>query len=168
MTTHLQLQTTRLLHDEHLTTIALLERLEGLLAKSGPKRPPDPSESETGRLFADLSANLSNETGRHFDFEETQLFPRVEAIGDDFIAQLLRGEHGAIRPLADRLVELLDAARKDGMTADLWAEFHRRGFELVERQISHIQKEEMGLLPLLDELLEDDDTDLANEYAMSR
>jgi hemerythrin-like domain-containing protein len=40
--------------------------------------------------------------------------------------------------------------------------------ELVERQVSHIQKEEMALLPMLSDLL-DDETDrrLASEYTAS-
>ena len=37
---------------------------------------------------------------------------------------------------------------------------------IVERQVAHIQKESMALLPLLDDLLdEDDDRELAFAYA---
>ncbi len=38
--------------------------------------------------------------------------------------------------------------------------------EIVERQVSHIQKETMALLPLLDDLLDDDtDRELSMAYA---
>lgn len=159
-------QTTHLLHDEHLATIALLDRLEGLLARNGPGKAPDPSDGTVGRLLADLVASLSNETGRHFDFEEGNLFPRLDEAGDGFISQLLKEEHTAIRPLAGRLAALAGDARASGFSAEDWSTFHRLGLELVERQISHIQKEEMGLLPRLEDLLsDDDDIDLAARYA---
>lgn len=38
--------------------------------------------------------------------------------------------------------------------------------EIVERQVAHIQKETMALLPLLDDLLDDDtDRELSMAYA---
>jgi hemerythrin-like domain-containing protein len=37
--------------------------------------------------------------------------------------------------------------------------------ELVERQVSHIQKEEMSLLPVLEDVLEEEqDAELLNRY----
>lgn len=158
-------QVPRLLHEEHAATISLLDRLEGLLAKSGPKTPADAADGETHRLLGDLAANLENETGRHFDFEEGHLFARLADMGDSFIADLLTEEHTAIRPLADRIAGMARAARADGFSVEAWRDFHQYGMELVERQVAHIQKEEMGLLPILEDMLDDDiDTDLAAEY----
>ena len=47
-----------------------------------------------------------------------------------------------------------------------WEALKRGVLELVERLVSHIQKEEMALLPLLDDLLDDEtDRQLAFAYA---
>ena len=43
-------------------------------------------------------------------------------------------------------------------------DFRRLALELVERQVAHIQKESMALLPMLDDLL-DDETDRALSFA---
>jgi hypothetical protein len=49
-----------------------------------------------------------------------------------------------------------------------WHALRPLALEFVERQVVHIQKETMALLPLLDELLDDDtDRDLAFAYAAS-
>ncbi|MEN9398357.1 MAG: hypothetical protein RLZ81_2887, partial [Pseudomonadota bacterium] len=47
-----------------------------------------------------------------------------------------------------------------------WDALKRGALELVERQVAHIQKEEMALLPLLEDLLDDEtDRQLAFDYA---
>jgi hypothetical protein len=47
-----------------------------------------------------------------------------------------------------------------------WDALKRGALELVERQVAHIQKEEMALLPLLEDLLDDaTDRELAFAYA---
>ena len=43
-------------------------------------------------------------------------------------------------------------------------DFSRIEIELFERQVAHIQKESMALLPMLDDLL-DDETDRALSFA---
>jgi len=160
-------QTTRLLHDEHAAAVALLDRLDALLARHRPGTPADAADPGVGLLLGDLVAHLETESGRHFDFEEAHLFPRLREFGDAFIADLLGQEHTAIRPLAARLAALAREGRAGAFSAESWAEFHRLGAELVERQMAHIQKEEMGLLPLLDDLLEEEaDAELATIYAM--
>lgn len=160
-------RTTRLLHDEHTAAVALLDRLDGLLARQRPNAPADAADAGVGLLLGDLVTHLETESGRHFDFEEEHLFPRLREFGDGFIADLLGQEHNAIRPLAARLAALAREGRGGAFSAESWAEFHRLGAELVERQMAHIQKEEMGLLPLLDDLLEDEaDAELAASYMM--
>jgi hypothetical protein len=54
-----------------------------------------------------------------------------------------------------------------GTLADADFDAFKRGvMEIVERQVSHIQKETMALLPLLDDLLDDDtDRELSMAYA---
>ena len=150
-------QVTACLHREHLESLGLLERVEAALAKA--KAPPAPGDGAWTRLMAELEANLANDIERHFAFEEESLFPLVG--GDQDIAHLLAEEHQAIRALAQRLMPLL----RPGGAAGNWAGFRDMAMELVERQVSHIQKEEMSLLPVLDDVLEEEqDSELLNRY----
>ena len=75
-------ETTRLLHDEHMAALALLERLEGLLGRHGPRAAPDVGESLVNLLLGDLVATLETETVEHFRFEEETVFPRLAEAGD--------------------------------------------------------------------------------------
>jgi hemerythrin-like domain-containing protein len=150
-------QVTACLHREHLESLGLLERVEAALAKA--KAPPAPGDGAWARLMGELEANLANDIERHFAFEEEALFPLVGA--DQDIAQLLAEEHTAIRALAKRLMPLL----RPGAAAGSWAAFREMALELVERQVSHIQKEEMSLLPVLEDALDaEQDAELLNRY----
>lgn len=159
----------RVLHQDHLETIALLNRLENGLLRGRPGALPDVSNLEVAKLLRDIAASASAEVSGHFAFEENQLFPRLEAMGDASIGELLAEEHAILLPIAARLAELAGLAGQGGASAEDWAEFRRLGGEYVERMISHIQKEEMGLLPVLDDVIdEDEDMELTSLYAASR
>jgi hemerythrin-like domain-containing protein len=156
----------RTLHDDHAATIALLERLEALLGRHNEHRSPDAGDQVVMRLMKDLIFTVETEIGSHFAFEEEFVFPILRSAGDREMVELLADEHGTILPLARRLVELARIGRDAGFAAEAWTEFHATGAELVERLISHIQKEEMGLLPALDDLL-DESTDEALRLKMA-
>jgi len=163
---YLERQISRTLHDDHLRTIGVLERLEAVLHKHRAKTAPDHNLPEISTLLADIIGLVEADVKTHFAFEEEHLFTRLAEAGDSPIGELLTQEHNVILPLGTGLGELARKARKDGFTDEEWHEFHRSGMELIERMISHIQKEEMGLLPMLDELIEEDeDADLAAAYA---
>jgi hemerythrin-like domain-containing protein len=148
------------IHREHLETLGLLERLEAAAAKS--KSPPAPGDQAWARLCAELDANLAHDVGRHFDFEEQELFPLLAGAGDRDIAHLLAEEHRAIRELAGRVRASI---RAGGAVHPAWGEFRLLALELVERQVAHIQKEEMSLLPMLEDALEvERDGELLNRY----
>ncbi|MDX9859837.1 MAG: hemerythrin domain-containing protein [Rhodospirillales bacterium] len=148
----------RALHDDHVKTLGLLDRLEALLRRNGPDRPPVASDAEATTLLAEVIANMTDEVNHHFTFEEEQLFPRFSQFAEPGIPAMLRGEHDAMRSLARRLTELA-AGRGDPFDPTAWAEFHRLGRELVEREVFHIQKEEMGFLPAMDQMLQPDDAE---------
>lgn len=159
-------QTARLLHREHMAASDLLRRLEGLLSGHAPDTPADAAEPAVGNLLVDLAAALEGEIVHHFDFEEETLFPLLEEDGDGAICALLREEHGVIRPLLVQVAALARGARGEGFTPESWRALHRLGFELVERLGDHIEKEEMGLVPMIDALLgEDQDRELALAHA---
>ena len=147
-------ETTRLLHDEHMAVLALLERLEGLLGRHGPGDVPDVGESAVNLLLGDLIATLETETVGHFRFEEESVFPRLAEAGDGTLGELLNEEHEVILPLSRRLTQLAREARGSAFTPASWKTFHSVGREFVERLTDHIEKEEMGLLPLVEELLD--------------
>jgi len=153
-------QTNRTLHEEHLATIALLGRVEQTLGRG---RADDPGVTPLARTFAEA---LERELTRHFAFEENELFPRLAAVGEGDIAGLLTEEHATIRAVAGELLPLLKAAAQGNISGGDWDALRRGIPEIVERLIAHIQKETMALLPMLDDLLDEDtDRELAFAYA---
>jgi len=141
------------LHEEHRATIALMERLEQLLARHRRNAPPVADDRAVAQLMADLSTGVEAEVERHFAFEEDRLFPYLEANGDQAIGAHLTDEHNAMRPIGTKLARLArDAAT--GFDQINWEEFRRLGLELCDRMLAHVQKEEMALLPLLEEYMD--------------
>jgi hemerythrin-like domain-containing protein len=148
-------QVTSCIHREHVETLGLLERVEAALAKS--KMPPP--DAAWARLAAELGANLANEIGRHFQFEEEALFPLLASDRD--IALLLAEEHRAILALAERILPRL----RSPAAGDAWTELRGMILELIERQVAHIQKEEASLLPAIEDVLEaEQDAELISGY----
>jgi hemerythrin-like domain-containing protein len=144
------------LHDEHGATVALMERLEQLITRHKRGSPPDIADRGALQLFSDLSVGLETEIERHFTFEEDHLFSYLRVIGEEAIGAQLTDEHLAIRPLSKRMAELTRATYASGFDAAKWNEFREVGAELCERLLAHVQKEEMALLPLLEENMDAD------------
>jgi DUF438 domain-containing protein len=139
----------RRLHEEHDATLALWGRVESALASGK----ADPA------LLKSAAAALAHELGRHFEFEERELFPRLAAAGEADIGALLQEEHDAIRAAGKRFIELVgEDSSKD--------EIRVLGLELAERLFAHVQKEEMSLLPMLEDLVDETaDGELSAAYA---
>jgi hemerythrin-like domain-containing protein len=147
METHTR-QVSRRLHEEHQATLALWARLEAALA----------SGRADAALMRAAAASLADEIERHFTFEETELFPRLAGAGEGDIAQLLEEEHVTIRAAAARFIAIANANPLDAALKPL-------GLELAERLVSHVQKEEMSMLPALEDLLDPETDDaLAAAY----
>lgn len=139
----------RRLHEEHQATLALWGKVELMLAAGR----LDPA------LLRSAAAALAQELGRHFRFEEQELFPRLAAAGEGDIGALLAEEHEAIRAAGGQFIALVGA---DASSARLKA----LGLEIAERLVAHVQKEEMSLLPALDDLLDETlDGQLSESYA---
>lgn len=142
-------QVSRRLHEEHEATLALCSRLEASLAAGK----SDPA------LMRAAAAALAGEVERHFAFEDTELFPRLTAGGEGDLAELLQEEHVTIRAAAAQFIALV---KENSFNNELRVV----GLELAERLASHAQKEEMSMLPALDELLDEEtDHELAGIYA---
>ncbi len=156
------------LHDEHRATIALMERLETLIGRYRRGNRPDNAEPGVVPLLRDLSAGVEAEIERHFNFEEQQLFTYLDALGDKDIGEHLTLEHSAIRPIGARVAAIAREAAAQSFNDATWEEFRRLGQELCERLLAHVQKEEMALLPVLDEAMDPDtEARLYQEYVDS-
>jgi hemerythrin-like domain-containing protein len=148
-------QTPQALDAEHRASLALYGKLEQALVAR--------DREGLARLAGPLARHLESEVSHHFDFEERELFPRLAEAGEGDIAELLGEEHAAIREVAASLLPLVEAGPAT-LDAAQSGDFRRLALELVERQVAHIQKESMALLPMLDDLL-DDETDRALSFA---
>jgi len=153
------------LHDEHMATLGLFERVEHLLARHKRSDPPDAADPGVARLLRDLRGWVDAEIKRHFDFEEDELFTYLDEHGDKALGTSLTGEHRLIRPLGARLAILAQEAADKPFNAAKWDEFWRSGQELCERIRGHVQKEEMALLPAIEDAMDTDtDARLYQEY----
>lgn len=137
----------RRLHEEHAATLALWGRVEAALAAGR----PDPA------LLTSAAAALAQELDRHFRFEEEELFPRLDEAGEGDIGELLREEHEVIRAAGTRFVALVKSGSFEN-------ELKILGLELAERLVGHVQKEEMAMLPALEDFI-DEETDHALDGA---
>jgi hemerythrin-like domain-containing protein len=156
------------LHDEHGATVALMERLEQMLARARRSGPPNTADSTVARLLSDLSTSMDAEVERHFAFEENHLFTYLEAMGDGGIGAHLTSEHAAMRPLAVRVAAIARAAAANGFTPADWEEFMRLSQELGDCMLAHVQKEEMALLPVIEETMDSEtEARLYQEYVVN-
>jgi hemerythrin-like domain-containing protein len=153
------------LHDEHFATIAMMERLEQTLTRYR-NGLPDVQDQIVAKLMSDLALGIEGELTRHFAFEEDELFSYLSATGDAALRAHLSEEHAVILSLGRALVKLIGTIRAQGFDAGRWDEFRRLGREFSERLVEHARKEEMGLLPLLDETMEPEaEVQLYGKYA---
>jgi hemerythrin-like domain-containing protein len=153
-------QTGRLLDEEHRRNLELLERVERAIGGAPTATP------ELVKLLSEFARTMEVDIGRHFEFEEQQLFPRLVEAGDGAIAALMQEEHDAIREVAGELLPLAREVAGGAVDEEAWDRLRLGTLELVERQVSHIQKETMAVLPLLEDLLDGDtDGELALGYA---
>lgn len=153
-------QVGRMLDEEHRSNLELLARVEQAVGRA-PAATPALAE-----LLARFGHAMEHDIQRHFHFEEECLFPRLAEAGDGAIAALMTEEHEAIREVAEEVLLLVREMAEGRIDEESWDRLRIVTLELVERQVSHIQKETMAVLPLLDDLLDPDtDGQLALEYA---
>jgi hemerythrin-like domain-containing protein len=152
-------RTAQLLHDDHQATVGVIEDLDQMIARAK-RYMPDINDPAVKATLTKAAASISDEVSRHFSFEEDQLFTLLEEMGDAQIGAHLREEHSILLPLGKQVASLGEVALSEGFSEEIWKEFRAKAVELIERMITHIQKEEMALLPMLEEIL-DPETDLA-------
>ena len=156
----------RLLHEDHQRCLGAVQNLETLLSRQGPRKVADVTDPKVRSVLVEAKGVLAQETATHFAFEEDHLFPLLAEVGEQHMILPLKSEHDAIGPVAEDVVRLIaDGLKAGAFTPDAWAQLHDLGLELAERQIFHVQKEEMGLLAGIGMMLEPDvDSRLADTY----
>lgn len=150
----LQRQISRKLYDEHVAVLDLLDRFGRALGRLGVE-PPAADDMGWRMLLAQVATALEHEITRHFELEETQLFPRLHAHGEGDLAELLFEDHELIRAVTRPLLGLVASAQAGGLDAAGWRALKAAGLELVERLGAHAEKEQGALVPLVDELLDE-------------
>ena len=98
----LKYSSSRILHDDHMATIALLSEVERVVLSR--QAPPVQSDQETGRFIDRLCKTLNGEISGHFDFEEDSVFPALAEYGMADLGDLLVEEHHAIRKAMNDVV----------------------------------------------------------------
>lgn len=162
-----QRQTSRRLYEEHAATLQLLARVERIVGGRAGAYPPAAGDAEWPAFARTLLAAIDVEVARHFEFEERALFPRLEDAGDGDLAALLIEEHVTIRTVAQSVAGLLrQSLAGDGLAPLQWQSLKTAALEFAERLGSHAQKEDGALLPVLEDLLDDEtDRELFAAYA---
>ena len=156
---------TRQLHDEHVAVIALMDKLQSFSSSNQ----PDLSNSQVSNFLSDVKISIEGEVTNHFNFEEEDLFPILNNEGETDMSDLLHEDHEVILPLGMELVGLITEAQANGFTAESWQKVKPMGTEFAERLRDHASKEEIGLVPLIDDLLVAGvDADLAQKYIDNR
>ena len=155
----LKYSSTRILHDDHMATIALLTEVERVVLA---RQAAPAQDDQTGRFIDRLCKTVNGEISGHFDYEEVSVFPRLAEYGMADLGELLIEEHHALRNVMNDAVAGADAARAGGFSPETWKTFRRLCGEFVERLTSHIEKEERSLLPAMEDYLTPEmDTELA-------
>ena len=102
---------------------------------------------------------------RAFAFEEDELFPVMDDAGADDMTAILKGEHEVLLPLGAQLADLADQATKGGFSQNSWEEFRCVAGAFTDGLRGHVDKEEMGLVPALEDVLDErKDNDLIAGY----
>ena len=141
------------LHDEHMATLALLERLERFVAK---QEPPAAIDSATRTFLIDLAVAFESEVWHHFDFEEKHLFDYLVAAGDTELARHLSDEHVQIKAVGQPIIAMARAAASASFSSPTWREFRPLSQQLIEQLTAHVHKEEGILVPLLEDSMQSD------------
>lgn len=156
----------RILHDEHMVVMNLLNRFEGLLANVDAAHGLDVAEPGSAGLLTELITALEGDVDRHFRFEEEALFPELDEAGEGDFVEALRQDHAGLQAMAKQIVTLAKSALADGLDGGQSLKLAQVGRAYVQDLIAHAEREEMALLPMLELHLDDDkDMMLSQEYA---
>ena len=143
-------QTNLALDSEHQGTLDLMGRIERALSRA------DAADPAVGSLMGSLVHHLEHDVPVHFAFEENDLFPILVDNGAGDLAHLLAEEHVTIVAVVDELLPLARRMAQGDLDAGGVAALKRSALELASRLTDHIDKETKALLPVLEDILDDE------------
>jgi hemerythrin-like domain-containing protein len=158
-----------ILHQEHVTTVTVLNALEERIFGHAKNKPIDVAAAgERAELQALLDV-IDQEINQHFRFEEERLFPALASRGYDELAKMLEQEHDAIRSLSASLKAVAVPALEQGFDRESWQSYREAGMDLIPSVMFHIQKEEKTVIERLSFFLTaETDRALAEEYSRAK
>jgi len=149
--------------------MGILERVDGLLQRHRDGPPVVQDDPEARRVLVDLKTMVSAELPPHFDFEEEELFPHLVELGDGAMVELLTEEHVTLRAAWPVIADVCQKTIDGAASTEDWRTFRQVAGDFAQTLVSHINKEEMGLLGAIETMLDDEiDQEAALIYASSR
>ncbi len=159
-------QICRRLHEEHAAVFELCRRIDTAFARQAD--PPAADDATWIALLSKVGQAMEQEVWRHFEFEENALWPLLRDAGDGDLAVLLDEEHEVIRDVAEALTSGIAKGLAGKLDRAAWQRLKTAALEFSERLVSHAQKEDLSLLPALDNLLTpEQDSEMFGAYAMA-
>lgn len=156
----------RRLHEEHAAVFELCRRIDAAFARQ--TDPPATDDATWIALLRKIGQAMEQEVWRHFEFEERALWPLLRDAGDGDLAVLLDEEHEVIRDVAETLASGIATGLAGKLDRAAWQRLKTAALEFSERLVSHAQKEDLSLLPALDNLLTpEQDSEMFGAYAMA-
>jgi hemerythrin-like domain-containing protein len=142
---------------EHKEVAQLLGRFSSFLRLHNVANQPDWTAFETKSLMRKIENVLNDEIQQHFDFEENSIFPLLENERMTDLLSILIAEHRLLRRFFVELRPLiaLVASGSEPLPQRDWGTLLRQGTALAAELISHIEKEEAGLIPAIEETIDE-------------
>lgn len=139
---------------EHQETSVLLERFKNFLRVHGISKQPDLTLHETKRILSDLKIAFEFAVPKHFAIEEQELFSIMDDAGYGELVEVLREDHEMILGLVEKVRAILTMAEEGSLTMVAWETLYRQGLTLVTELTAHAEKEDAGLLPVIEETID--------------
>lgn len=145
---------------EHQELAGLLSSFRNFLRMHGIKQQPDWKSLQSTRLVCDLYSAFDSALPRHFEVEENELFPLLKESGLGQLVDILLEDHQLIVTMISTIKPLLQKAKVAGdLTEEEWQLLYREGDAIVTELSAHAEKEDAGLVPELEELLDEKQAD---------
>ena len=158
-----------ILHQEHVTTVTVLNALEEHIFGHDKNKPIDAAAAGGRAELQALLDMIEREINRHFRFEEAHLFPALAHRGYGELATMLEQEHDAIRNLSASLKAVAVPALAQGFDRESWQAYRKAAMDLIPSVMFHIQKEETAVIERLSFFLAaETDRALAEEYGRAK
>ena len=149
------------LSHEHQEARVLLERFRNFFQAHGIKQQPDWTSHEARKIVSDLKCALESNIPNHFAIEEQELFPIMDGAGYGELVEILLEDHKVILGLVGQVkcIVLKIHSSSAPLTQGDWEMLYRQGSALVTELMAHAAKEDAGLMPAIEEVLNEQEAE---------